>query len=325
MAAAVAAAMTTMLAAPVEAARMGGGRSMGKQSPSVMQRDATPAAPASPSALPASPAAQPGLRAPAAGAAAATTAAQSARSRWMAPLAGIAAGLGLAWLAHSLGFGDGLATILLIALVAMVGFALFRMLRARRAGGPQPAYAGAYQPGATGTPAGAPMAREASPQSSLQPSATQSPAASWSAAPAAATAGTAAAQPATSRLQVPAGFDTEGFVRNAKAQFIRLQAAYDAADLNDLREFTSPQMFDEVKADIDQRGPAPNRTDVVSLDAQFLGIETDAVEHTASVRFSGLIREGHDAQPAPFDEVWNLTRPVSGRGGWVLAGIQQLA
>ena len=318
MAAAVAAAMTTMLAAPVDAARLGGGRSMGRQSPSVMQRDATPAAPASPSALPQSPAAQPGLRAPAAGAAAAT-AAQSARSRWMAPLAGIAAGLGLAWLAHSLGFGDGLATVLLIALLAMAGLALFRMLRARSVGGAQPALAGAYRPGSTAGPqAAAPMARQADSQAPAQPSA------SGSAAPGAAATGMAA-QPAAAGLKVPAGFDTEGFVRNAKAQFVRLQAAYDAADLNDLREFTSPQMFDEVKADIDQRGASPNRTEVVSLDARFLGIETDAAEHTASVRFSGLIREGHDAQPAPFDEVWNLTRPVSGRGGWVLAGIQQLA
>ena len=123
---------------------------------------------------------------------------------------------------------------------------------------------------------------------------------------------------------VPSDLDVAAFVRTAKVQFVRLQAAYDAADLNDLREFTTPEMYAELKLDVDERKGAANRTDVVTLDAQLLGVETTAVEHIASVRFTGMIREEADGEARPFDEVWNLVKPVSGAGGWVLAGIQQL-
>ncbi|HVL59347.1 MAG TPA: Tim44-like domain-containing protein, partial [Burkholderiaceae bacterium] len=124
--------------------------------------------------------------------------------------------------------------------------------------------------------------------------------------------------------QVPAGFDVEGFLRNAKVYFIRLQAAFDAADLNDLREFTSPQMFAELKMQIDERRGAANVTEVVALDAELLGVHSSEHEHLASVRFTGLIREAAGATAQPFDEAWNFTRPAHGGGGWVLAGIQQL-
>lgn len=305
-----AAAVTALtLSTSVDAARMGGGKSVGKQSPSVMQRDATPPAP---NAVPPTTAAQPSAaaRAPAAGAAQAAQ--QSGRSRWMAPLAGIAAGLGLAWLANSLGFGEELATALLIGLVIMAALVLWRVLRARRgATGPQPAYAG-HQ---------------------MNRMSTDTPATGSTAAPGAAAGGyagalgsaAAAGQPVSGRLSVPAGFDTEGFVRNAKQQFVQLQAAFDAGDLARLRDFTSPEMFEQLKAEIADRNGAPNMTEVVSLNTVLLGVETDSREHTASVRFTGLVREQVGAQPVPLDEVWNLTKPASGNEGWVLAGIQQMA
>src|SRR5690606_10181306 len=105
--------------------------------------------------------------------------------------------------------------------------------------------------------------------------------------------------------------------------FVRLQAVFDAADLNDLREFTTPEAYAELALQIRERGNAANRTDVVTLDAKLIGIESTANEHVASVRFSGMIREEVDGEAQPFDEVWNLVKPVAG-GGWVLAGIQQL-
>jgi predicted lipid-binding transport protein (Tim44 family) len=123
---------------------------------------------------------------------------------------------------------------------------------------------------------------------------------------------------------VPADFDVEGFLRNAKVQFVRLQAAYDAADLNDLREFTSPEMFGELRLQIHERGPSPNKTDVVKLDAELLGVETTQTDYMASVRFNGLVRESESSAAQTFDEVWNLVKPMDGTGGWVLAGIQQL-
>jgi predicted lipid-binding transport protein (Tim44 family) len=124
---------------------------------------------------------------------------------------------------------------------------------------------------------------------------------------------------------VPADFDTAGFLRHAKTYFIRLQAAWDRADASDIRDFTTPEMFAEMKLQLQERGAAANHTDVVSLDAELLGIETQGDGYLASVKFSGMIREAENAPAEPFAEVWNLSKPVSGQGGWVLAGIQQLS
>ncbi|WP_247364106.1 Tim44 domain-containing protein, partial [Ralstonia pseudosolanacearum] len=134
----------------------------------------------------------------------------------------------------------------------------------------------------------------------------------------------AAAPAAQQPWGVPADFDTQAFLRNAKVYFVRLQAAWDAGNLNDIREFTTPEMFAEIKMDLTDRGTVPNKTDVVSVEAELLGIETHPTEYLASVRFSGMIREETSAPAQPFAEVWNLTKPTQGSGGWVLAGIQQL-
>jgi predicted lipid-binding transport protein (Tim44 family) len=123
---------------------------------------------------------------------------------------------------------------------------------------------------------------------------------------------------------VPAGFDTEAFLRHAKASFIRMQAAWDRADLADLREFTSPEVFAELQLQIQERGGNQDFTEVVSIDAQLLGIETTERDYLASVQFNGMIRNAPGAQPEPFVEVWNLTKPLSGNGGWILSGIQQI-
>lgn len=337
------------VAVPADAKRMGGGRSIGKSS-TTMQRDGTPPTPAqAPSAAPgaAGAAASPASPAMRQAAPAAAAAQQAGRSRWMAPLAGIAAGLGLAWLASSLGFGEELASMMLIGLAIMAALALFAFLRTRRNGmaaGPRPAYAGAYRTDTLGqesapggnwnrssaaAPAAAPTpvsANDGIERNALgQPLARSGLAGSAGAALGGATV---AAPVATGR--VPAGFDADGFVRNAKVMFVRLQAAFDASDVGDLREFTSPQMFGELKLEIDERSGARNVTDVVSLDAQLLGVETVGDEHEASVRFTGTIREedgtaGPAAEAHPFDEVWVLTKPVVGSQGWVLSGIQQLS
>ncbi|MGA7812967.1 Tim44 domain-containing protein, partial [Caballeronia sp.] len=129
----------------------------------------------------------------------------------------------------------------------------------------------------------------------------------------------------TPQVAVPAGFDTEAFLRNAKIYFVRLQDAWDRGNSNDIREFTTPQMFAEVKQDIDDRGSQPNRTDVVQLNADMLGVEDTNTESLASVRFHGLIRETEGAAAEPFVEVWNLSKQKYGNEGWLLAGIQQVS
>jgi predicted lipid-binding transport protein (Tim44 family) len=272
-----------------EARRLGGGKTFGRQS-DVTQRQATP---------------------PAAAPTQAARPAAAGGSRWMAPIAGLAAGLGLAALASWLGFGEELANFMLIALLVIAAVVVFRMLAARRQGGARPAFqgAGAGQAGQDNAFRYSPVNDGRGDLPGSVPAA----------------AGGAAAMGAATQAGlpgVPAGFDVEGFVRTAKVQFVRLQAANDAGNLNDLREFTSPEMFAELKLDIDERGASANRTDVVTLDAELLGIETTATDHLASVRYTGMIREEEGAEAKPFDEVWVLAKPLSG-GGWVLAGIRQ--
>ncbi len=311
-------AAATIGLADAEAKKLGGGRNVGKQAPdSTMQRSATPsspagtqgAAPAGPSAAPATPAAAPSAVAPRPAAPAAAPAAAGGK-RWLGPIAGIAAGLGLAALASHLGFGEELASFMLIALMAVAVLVVVRMVMARRAvSRREPAYAGGAAYSGLGQEAAAPRWQPAAPSS-------------VSAAP----AGPARlAERPSAAGPVPAGFDVDGFVRNAKVYFVRLQAAFDAGDTDDLREFTSPEMFAELKLEIDERKGAANQTDVVTLEAQLLGVETGAAEHLASVRFTGLIREEAGGQPEPLDEVWNFARPAAGQGGWVLAGIQQVS
>jgi len=291
-------AAVTIGMADADAKRLGGGKSIGKQAPpSTIQRNATP---------PAAPAAQ--AAAPAAGAGAAAAA---GGSRWMAPLAGLAAGLGLAALASYLGFGEGLATILLIALVAMAALVAVRMFMARKAAAARPpAFAGGAAYSGLG---------QGAPTSPYQPGSVLDSTRGSSG-----SAGSAVLDEPVAGPVLPAGFDADGFVRQAKVYFVRLQAAFDAADTNDLREFTSPEMFAELKMEIDERNGAANHTEVVSLHARLLGVETTATEHLASVRFTGVLREQADGAASPYDEVWNFTRALDGKTGWVLGGIQQL-
>jgi predicted lipid-binding transport protein (Tim44 family) len=132
------------------------------------------------------------------------------------------------------------------------------------------------------------------------------------------------AAPAHEQWGVPAGFDTEAFLRHAKASFIRMQAAWDRGDVADLREFTAPEVYAELSLQIQERGGQPDYTEVVSIDSQLLGIETTDRDYLASVQFNGMIRNAPGAPAEPFVEVWNLTKPLNGNGGWVLAGIQQI-
>ena len=133
--------------------------------------------------------------------------------------------------------------------------------------------------------------------------------------------GTAAASTAVG--SIPADFDVPAFVRNAKAQFLALQAANDARDLDRLRDFLTPEMFDAVRADIAEAGTAPQQTEVFGLEAQVLDVAQEDSRYVVSVRFTGSIRDQQGAVPEDLDETWHLTKPRTGFGGWVVAGIQQ--
>jgi predicted lipid-binding transport protein (Tim44 family) len=132
-----------------------------------------------------------------------------------------------------------------------------------------------------------------------------------------------AAAPGPSASAVPAGFDTPTFLRAAKLNFVKLQLANDAGKLDEIREFTTDEMFDELRKDVLAR-PETQQTDVVSLNADLLEVATEQDAHWASVRFSGLVRETPSSAPVGFEEVWNLVKPARGSSGWLLAGIQPM-
>ena len=287
-----------------DAARLGGGRSIGAQRQSI----APPAAPSSAATAPSGAAAQPVMPAQPGAAMAkpavpAAAPAASGASRWLGPIAGLAAGLGLAALLSHFGLSEAFGSFLLLALLAIGVVVVARLLFARRMT-PQPAvgYAGA---GRIETP--------------VSP-----PAPSWGGGNAAApTASTVVAGPSYAK-PLPAGFDAAGFAAQAKLQFNRIQAAWDTADRAVLADVMTPEMLADVSRDLAERGPH-RATEVVTLAAEVLEVATEGGRHWASVRYTGMLRED-GAEPAkPIDEVWNLTKPVDGSSGWLLAGIQQLA
>jgi predicted lipid-binding transport protein (Tim44 family) len=297
------------------AKRMGGGKSFGKQSNQVTQRDATP--PAN-NAAPASPAAQPGaVNRPA-------NAAPASRP-WGAMLGGLAAGLGLAWLASSLGFGEGFGQVLMLLLAGVAIWLVVRMvMRSRQSNSGGMAYQGA-------TAAQAPRnynSNNVGNDASARPwESNQTP---FSAAPASASGGSmiGSALGGQQTWGVPAGFDVDGFIAASKTNFMTLQAAWDRGDISSLRSMMTDEMLAEIKTQLADREQAsagqPNVTEILALDARLLGIEELDDMYMASVEYNGLSREDAASSPSPFREVWNITRPKNGPGGWLVAGVQAL-
>jgi predicted lipid-binding transport protein (Tim44 family) len=127
-------------------------------------------------------------------------------------------------------------------------------------------------------------------------------------------------QSLTLKNKLPAGFDASGFLRAAKVNFLKLQAANDAGQLEEIRDFTTDELYEALKSELGTRG----ETQVTGLDADLLELATEGAQHWASVRFTGTVREAPGAAPEAFAEVWNLVKPADGSSGWVLAGIQQM-
>jgi len=211
-------------------------------------------------------------------------------SKWLGPLAGLALGAGLAALFLNNGLAGLLSGMLLIGLlvVALAFLARF-LLRGRTAQAPlQYAGASASGPSLSALPGGA------------------------GAHSVAATAG-----------RWPADFDAGEFVRHARLNFVHLQEAYDKHDLTMMRDFLAPEVYREIEADIHAANGAPKKTEVLTLEAEVLEVTEEAGSYIVSVRFSGLTREA-DGQAEPLSEVWHLEKPVKGRAGWLVAGIQQV-
>lgn len=230
----------------------------------------------------------------------------------MGPIAGLAAGLGIAALLSHFGLGEGMATLVTLLLIGLLAFAaiafITRLLRRSGTAAPQREplrYAGADAPG----------------QGRIEPQfSVNDPVPGITSASNTANVSAHSDRPPGA----PADFDVEGFERNAKLNFVRLQAAFDGGNAEDLRQFTTPEVFAELKLQLEERGAAPQQTDIIALKASVIDVTTEPTRYVVSVRFSGMLREESNASPEPFEEIWHLTKPAEGRGGWVVAGIQQL-
>jgi len=264
-----------------EAKRMGGGSSLGRQT--TMPRQAQP-----PAAAPSQAAAQAGQRGaqPAAGGA----------SRWLGPLAGLAAG-GLLGALFFGGAFEGLAAMdwILIGALAIGGFFLFRAMR-RRAPVPTPVTSAGRMAPDYGAMGGYPPAEPAAaPRAFARPD------------------------------EAPVWFDGPAFAEGAKSHYIRLQAAWDQADWRDIRTYTTPQLFAELQQEHSRSATPGQFTEVVTLNAELLQVQRDGDQVLASVRFSGLIREEADSPAQPFDEVWHVQHAwATPEGDWLISGIQQV-
>lgn len=315
------------------ARRLGGGKSMGQQSNNVTQRSAAPAAPApsqnATNAVPAKPAAAP-------------AAAAAPKKPWGAMLGGLAAGLGLAWLASSLGLGAEFGQFLMFALLALVVMVVIGMvMRARKkpasgvsggVGSPL-AFEGAGNAPVSNTP------RQYSPDhvgndASARP--WERAGTAFEASKDATGAGMrssggsmiGAALAGSQSWGIPADFDTDGFLTAARRNFVTLQDAWDRSDIERLRSMMTDGMLSEIRTELAEReshtAGQVNKTEVVMLDAQLLGIEDLGDSYMASVEFNGMIREDASAGPSPFREVWNMSKAKSGGSGWLVAGVQAL-
>jgi len=211
-------------------------------------------------------------------------------NKWLGPLAGLAIGAGLGALFASMGLGEGMGTLLMIILAVVAVMFLVSMLR--RKSQPAMQYAGMNPHGARTEQ---PLADMPLPGSSA----------------------------ASVAANVPADFPVETFLRGAKTTFIRLQAANDRKDLDDIREYTTPEMFAEISMQLSERGDATQKTDVLSIDTALLEGAYEGDYAIASGRMSGELRENGGA-PEAFDEIWHVMKNLKDeKSVWLLAGLQQ--
>ena len=304
------------LMADADARPLGGKKSIGMKRDSAQQNTATP--PSQNAVAPAKPAA--------AGATPATPAAAPAgMSRWLGPLAGLAAGGLLASLFMGGGFGGiKMFDILLFAGLAFGAYMIWRAMARRKnaianAGSSTMHYAPANSAGNSGGAYSPP------------PSSTSPASSGMLATPeigsrlAEGKASSAMIEAATVTPRIPADFEIEPFLRQGRVAFTRLQAANDARDLNDIRDFTTPEMYAELAMQIQERGDVAQRTEIVTMDAKLLEVVTEGRRMIASVRFTGQFRDGAEAPVESLDEVWHVTKQLDDpQSTWLLAGIQQV-
>ncbi len=225
-------------------------------------------------------------------AAAPTPAPASTGNKWMGPLAGLAIGAGLATMfagGGMGGLGGGMSSILMALLAA--GVIMFLISKFKNSQQNSMQYAGGG-------------ASYSSPQPASEPR-----------------FGSGAALPNTGNI--PQDFPVESFLRSAKSSFIRLQAANDSKDINDVREYTTPEIFAEISMQMQERGNTVQKTEVIAINAELLEVANEGDYTIASVRFTGQLSE-NGGTPENVDEIWYIQKNLQqANAAWLLAGIQQ--
>ncbi|MDR1857381.1 MAG: 39S ribosomal protein L45 [Desulfovibrio sp.] len=292
------AALTLILPDTADAARMGGGKSFGGKP--FMSTPAAPPSSASRQPQANTRSAQPGQ------------AAAAPRTGMFGGMGGIFGGLLAGTLIGSLlsgnGFGGGgFLDIIIFGLLIYLALKLFGRMR-QRAVDQQSAYAPPSYDQAPPTfdQTSRPMYRES--------------ASGWDRL----RSDGGVSTPSGPQPNIPAGFDTEEFLRGAKMAYTRLQNSWDNRDMADIEEFATPAVMEVLKEQLAE-SPEPSRTELILVNAQLLGVETDGDSQRAEVYFDVLMREDPRQQtPSSVREIWHFVQPLSG-GHWRLDGIQQVS
>ena len=295
-----------------DAARMGGGRSFGTQRQSI----APPAARTAPSAQrapapprnPVMPAQARRHRCRPRPPTAARRRPPSGTSRWLGPIAGIAAGLGLAALLSHFGLSGRLRQ--------PPADRASRDRRDSRCACSSRARAAAAAPMRYARRRGM---RRATSNAASPSNAAREP----------------RIEPACGRRRrrggrapaaIPPGFDADAVRRAGEAAVPPAAGGVRRGDRDDARRRDDARDACRNRARSRRARRARRRPKSSTLDADVLEVvHAKATSHCASVRFTGTLREDGAPTPKPFDEVWNLVKPVDGTSGWLLAGIQQYA
>lgn len=277
-----------------EAKRFGGGKSFGysKQIAPKQYKNTPPSA-----------------AKPAAGTAAQSGAKASGASRFLGPLAGLAAGGLLA----AMLFGDGFEglQIMDILIFVLIGSLIWMFLKRRRT---------PTTPGFMGTPSGsAPVQTRVATPPPTEPMASSAGSSSSEGS----LIGSAVSDDAEPQLVAPAWFDEAVFIEGAKGHFVAVQKAWDALDATELASYCTPELYSALQHEMADLTPGSNHTEVDELYAETASMAMDGDYFVVSVRFSGFIKENAEADAHAFSEIWHIRRLAQGSGNWEISGIQQ--
>jgi predicted lipid-binding transport protein (Tim44 family) len=298
---AMACATLSLIATPAQAKRLGGGSGskIGRSvNNAAMQRPSAPMVAPRPTA--------PSYNTPA-------PAAAKPANRWLGPLAGVAAGIGLASLMSHSGVGAGMAdtlsSLLTYGALALLALFVYRRFFANKAAAVLGNAAGSPNTNTpSNNPYSAPVNAYVAPEvtapihSSNDSSATLAP----------------AAYASNNHASVP---DVNAFTHNAKNQYLALQAAWDAGDLSKLRTMATDTLFMDFAQEIANRKGAPNHTEIMNLHCELLDVRDEAHETVATLRFTGTAREDNNPTTS-LEDIWMLTKPANAATGWLLAGVE---